>query len=67
MFTELADQAGAPDRVSLERQLHFTYDGAGLEGRMDQYDLAIAPAARDAVQALLDAALTRTGPTPQLD
>jgi AcrR family transcriptional regulator len=63
MFTDLAEQAGAPDPVSLGRQLHFIYDGAGLAGRMDHHDLGIAPAVRDAVQALLDAALTQAGRT----
>ncbi len=58
MFTDLACQAGAPDPVSLGRQLHFVYDGAGLAGRMDHHDPGIAPAARQAVLALLDAALT---------
>jgi AcrR family transcriptional regulator len=61
MFTDLAEQAGAPDPVSLGRQLHFIYDGAGLAGRMDHHDPSIAPAAGNAVRALLDAALTRTG------
>jgi AcrR family transcriptional regulator len=63
MFADLAEQAGAPDPVELGRQLHFVYDGAGLAGRMDHHDPEIAPAARDAVQALLDAALTRNGRT----
>jgi AcrR family transcriptional regulator len=63
MFIDLAEQAGASDSVSLGRQLHFVYDGAGLAGRMDHHDAGIAPAARDAVQALLDAALTQTGRT----
>jgi AcrR family transcriptional regulator len=57
MFTQLAAQAGAPDPASLGRQLHLIYDGAGLAGRMDHHDPAIAPAARDAVQALLTAAV----------
>jgi len=56
MFTELAAQAGAPDPVKLGRQLHLIYDGAGLAGRMDHHDPAVAPATRDAVQALLAAA-----------
>ena len=60
MFTDLAEQAGAPDPVSLGRQLHLVYDGAGLAGRMDHHDPGIAPSARDAVQVLLDAALPRT-------
>jgi AcrR family transcriptional regulator len=57
MFTDLAEQAGAPDPDALGRQLHLIYDGAGLAARMDQGDPATAPAARDAAQALLDAAL----------
>jgi AcrR family transcriptional regulator len=61
MFTDLAEQAGAPDPVSLGRQLHLIYDGAGLAGRMDHHDPGIAPSARDAVQALLNAAVKRTG------
>jgi AcrR family transcriptional regulator len=60
MFADLAAQAGAPDPVKLGRQLHFVYDGSGLAGRMDHHDVEIAPAVRDAVQALLDAGLTRT-------
>jgi hypothetical protein len=43
--------------VSLGRQLHLIYDGAGLAGRMDHHDPAIAPAARNAVLALLAAAV----------
>jgi AcrR family transcriptional regulator len=61
MFTDLAEQAGAPNPVSLGRQLHLVYDGAGLAARMDHHDPGIAPSARDAVQALLDAALTQNG------
>jgi AcrR family transcriptional regulator len=57
MFTDLAQQAGAPDPASLGRQLHLIYDGAGLAGRMDHHDPAIAPATRNAVVALLEAAL----------
>ncbi len=55
MFTDLAAQAGAPDPVSVGRQLHLVYDGAGLAARMDHRDAGIAPSARDAAQALLDA------------
>jgi AcrR family transcriptional regulator len=62
MFIDLAEQAGAPDPASLGRQLHFIYDGTGLAGHMDHHDARIAPAARDAVQALLDAALAQTRP-----
>jgi AcrR family transcriptional regulator len=58
MFTDLAEQAGASDPVSLGRQLHLLYDGAGLAARMDRRDPAVAPSARDAAQALLDVALT---------
>ena len=61
MFTDLAEQAGRPIRSALGRQLHLVYDGAGLAARMDHHDPAIAASARDAVQALLDAALTPTG------
>jgi AcrR family transcriptional regulator len=59
MFTDLADQAGAPDPLNLGRQLLFIYDGAGLAGRMDHHDPGIAPCARAAVLALLDGALPR--------
>jgi AcrR family transcriptional regulator len=65
MFTDLAEQAGAPDPVGLGRQLHLVYDGAGLAGRMDHHDPGIAPSARDAVQALLDAALRQSGRVAQ--
>ena len=57
MFTNLAEQAGAPDAIGLGRQLHLLYDGAGLAARMDHRDPGIAPSARDAAQGLLDAAL----------
>jgi AcrR family transcriptional regulator len=62
MFTDLAQQAGAPDPVSLGRQLHLIYDGAGLAGRMDHHDPAIAASARQAVKALLDASLPTSAP-----
>ncbi len=58
VLTDLAEQAGAPDPARLGRQLHLIYDGAGLAGRMDHHDPGIAPCARDAVEALLNAALT---------
>jgi AcrR family transcriptional regulator len=57
MFTDLAEQVGASDPATLGRQLYFIYDGAGMAGRMDHHDPGIAPAARTAVQVLLDAAL----------
>jgi AcrR family transcriptional regulator len=59
MFTDLAEQAGAPDPVRLGRQLHLLYDGAGLAARMDHSDPGIAQTTRDAAEALLDAALPR--------
>jgi AcrR family transcriptional regulator len=65
MFTDLAEQAGAHDPANLGRQLYFIYDGAGLASRMDHHDPAIAKSARDAVQALLEAALTPTGRAPK--
>jgi AcrR family transcriptional regulator len=65
MFTDLAEQAGAPDATSLGRQLHLIYDGAGLAARMDHRDLGIAPSARDAAQALLDTALSPGRRTPK--
>jgi AcrR family transcriptional regulator len=57
MFTDLAELAGASDPISLGRQLHLIYDGAGLAAGMDHRDPGIAPSARDAVRAVLDAAL----------
>jgi AcrR family transcriptional regulator len=65
MFTNLAEQAGAPDPVSLGRQLHLIYDGAGLAARMDHHDAEIAASVGEAVLALLDAALTRTRRMPK--
>jgi len=56
MFTDLADDAGAPDPGQLGRQLHVLYDGAGLTARMD-HDPDIAADTRAAVETLLDAAL----------
>ena len=55
MFTDLADQAGAPDPAGLGRQLHLIYDGASLSARMDR-DPSVAMSARAAAAALLDAA-----------
>jgi AcrR family transcriptional regulator len=56
MFTDLADEAGAPDPDQLGRQLHVLYDGAGLTARMDR-DPDISAATRAAVETLLGAAL----------
>jgi AcrR family transcriptional regulator len=58
MFTDLAEQAGAPDPTSLGHQLHLLYDGAGLAARMDRRDPAIGRSAREAAQTLLNAALS---------
>jgi AcrR family transcriptional regulator len=60
LFTDLAARAGAPDPVGLGRQLHLLYDGAGLAARMDHCDPGITQPTRDAAEALLDAALTRS-------
>jgi AcrR family transcriptional regulator len=60
LFTDLAAQAGASNPVSLGRQLHLVYDGAGVAARMDRCDPGINQLTRDAAQALLDAALTRS-------
>lgn len=56
MFTDLANQAGAPDPDQLGRQLHVLYDGAGLTARMD-HDPDISAATRAAVETLLDSTL----------
>jgi len=61
MFTDLATQAGAPDPVTLGRQLHLIYDGAGLAGRMDHHDPAIAAVTRETILAVLAAALPGRG------
>ncbi len=60
MFNDLAERSGAPDPVGLGRQLHLLYDGAGVAARMDRCDPGIEQPARAAVEALLDAALTRS-------
>jgi AcrR family transcriptional regulator len=59
MFTNLAEQAGVLDPVTLGHQLHLIYDCAGVAGRMDHHDPGIAPSAREAVQTPLDASSTR--------
>ena len=56
LFTDLAEQAGAPDPKALGRQLHLLYDGAALAARMDRRDPAIARTARTAAETLLNAA-----------
>jgi hypothetical protein len=62
MLIDLAEQAGAKDPISLGRQLHLIYDGAGLAGRMDHHDPGIPPTARHPVEALPDAAIPRSKP-----
>jgi AcrR family transcriptional regulator len=59
MFTDLAEQAGAADPVTLGRQLHLLYDGAGLAARMDRHDPGIAPSVCEAAESLLDVAVYR--------
>jgi AcrR family transcriptional regulator len=61
MFIDLAQQAGASEPELLGRQFHLIYDGAGLAGRMDHHDPAIAPTVRTAVQALLTAEIPSRG------
>jgi hypothetical protein len=56
LFTELAGQAGVPDRQILARQMQLLYDGSGQSGRLD-HDPTAATAARAAAVILLDAAL----------
>jgi hypothetical protein len=56
LFTELAEQAGAPDPATLAWQLHLVYDGATQSARMDR-DPAAAVVSRATAEALLDAAL----------
>jgi AcrR family transcriptional regulator len=65
MFTGLAEQAGATDPAELGRQLHLVYDGAGLAARMDHRDPQVAPSARRAAEALLDAGLARQRKAPK--
>jgi AcrR family transcriptional regulator len=57
LFTELATQAGVADPGRLAWQLQLIYDGGGLSARMDRSP-SVAPVARDAAEALIDAALT---------
>jgi AcrR family transcriptional regulator len=56
LFTDLAQQAGAPDPAALARQLQLLYDGAGVSSRMDG-DGQAAAMARSAAAFLLDAVL----------
>jgi AcrR family transcriptional regulator len=56
MFGELAKALGASHPTSLARQLHLIYDGALLAADLDRHEPSIARSAREAVEALLDAA-----------
>ncbi len=55
LFTDLARRNGARDPRLLGRQLQLLYDGAASSGNLD-HDARAARAARDAAEALLDAA-----------
>lgn len=56
LFTDLSEQAGAPDPAGLARRLHMVYDGGSLSARMD-HDPAVAEISRATAEALLEAAL----------
>jgi AcrR family transcriptional regulator len=56
LFTDLADEAGAPDPKGLARQLVLLYDGAGISAWMD-HDPGAETAARTVAAALVDAAV----------
>ncbi|HWG24357.1 TetR/AcrR family transcriptional regulator [Actinospica sp.] len=56
LLVELAEQAGAPDPVTLGRQLQLLYDGGSLSARMDR-DPSAYEFSRAAAETLLAAAL----------
>jgi AcrR family transcriptional regulator len=56
-FAELATEMGAAHPATLARQLHLIYDGALLAADLDRNEPSIARSAREAVEALLDAAV----------
>jgi AcrR family transcriptional regulator len=56
-FCELAKEMGAAHPATLARQLHLIYDGALLAADLDRNEPSIARSAREAVEALLDAAV----------
>jgi AcrR family transcriptional regulator len=56
-FAELAREMGAAHPATLARQLHLIYDGALLAADLDRNEPSIARSAREAVEALLDAAV----------
>jgi AcrR family transcriptional regulator len=59
IFADLAAQAGVADPDTLARKLHLLYDGAMVSARMDR-DPQAAAFAREAAEALLDAALAES-------
>lgn len=68
LFTELAQQADAPDPELLARQLHMLFDGAVASARQDR-DGTAARTARATAAIVLDAALgesdTASGRSPR--
>ncbi|WP_327287699.1 TetR/AcrR family transcriptional regulator [Streptomyces sp. NBC_01198] len=59
LFTDLAREAGVADPVSLARQLHMLFDGAGLGADIER-DPSLADEARAAAEVLVDAAIARS-------
>jgi AcrR family transcriptional regulator len=59
LFTDLAKAAGARDAKQLGRRLLMLYDGAAVAARMDPDRKSAARAVRSAVEALLDAEISR--------
>jgi AcrR family transcriptional regulator len=59
LFTDLAKAAGARDAKQLGRRLLMLYDGAAVAARMDRDRKSAARAVRSAVEALLDAEISR--------
>lgn len=58
LFTELAEQAGAPEPAVLARQLLLLYDGATVSGQLDR-DPSAYVLSRVTAETLLDATLAR--------
>jgi AcrR family transcriptional regulator len=63
LFTDLAEGAGASDPNLFGRQLALLYDGAAVAARMDRDRGAAASALMSAVEALLEASISRTRPS----